>query len=154
MAWVTGINVTRLPTHLRFTSEGGCWCEDKLDSRHLLSRGHSRAVGCQGLAYLPVSLLCPFHSEPRSQDRRRRQQPLTHRPTSSSLAPSLNLAPGSSLASSPSMGSCLPSSLSISGLYPLPPKSGWTSLGSCHRGYRPGSLLGLNQPLQLPCPLT
>ncbi|XP_058988332.1 cytosolic carboxypeptidase-like protein 5 isoform X1 [Mustela lutreola] len=54
--------------------------------------------------------------EPRSQDRRRRQQPLTHRPTSSSLAPSLNLAPGSSLASSPSMGSCLlPSSLSISG---------------------------------------
>ncbi|XP_027476201.1 cytosolic carboxypeptidase-like protein 5 isoform X2 [Zalophus californianus] len=53
--------------------------------------------------------------EPRSQDRRRRQQPLTHRPTSSILAPSLNPA-SSSPASSPSMGSCLlPSSLSISG---------------------------------------
>ncbi|XP_032247477.1 cytosolic carboxypeptidase-like protein 5 isoform X2 [Phoca vitulina] len=53
--------------------------------------------------------------EPRSQDRRRRQQPLTHRPTSSIPAPSPNPA-SSSPASSPSMGSCLlPSSLSISG---------------------------------------
>ncbi|XP_025310186.3 cytosolic carboxypeptidase-like protein 5 isoform X2 [Canis lupus dingo] len=53
--------------------------------------------------------------EPRSQDRRRRQQPLTHRPTSSSLAPSPNPASFSPV-SSHSMGSCLlPSSLSISG---------------------------------------
>uniref|UniRef100_A0A8D1GIT4 Cytosolic carboxypeptidase-like protein 5 n=1 Tax=Sus scrofa TaxID=9823 RepID=A0A8D1GIT4_PIG len=53
--------------------------------------------------------------EPRSQDRRRRQQPLTHRPASSTLAPSLAPAP-SHLASSQSVGSCLlPSTLSISG---------------------------------------
>uniref|UniRef100_A0A8D1TXB4 Cytosolic carboxypeptidase-like protein 5 n=1 Tax=Sus scrofa TaxID=9823 RepID=A0A8D1TXB4_PIG len=53
--------------------------------------------------------------EPRSQDRRRRQQPLTHRPASSTLAPSLAPAP-SHLASSQSVGSCLlPSALSISG---------------------------------------
>ncbi|XP_029793975.1 cytosolic carboxypeptidase-like protein 5 isoform X3 [Suricata suricatta] len=53
--------------------------------------------------------------EPRSQDRRRRQQPLTHRPTSSSMAPSSNPA-SSSPAASQSMGPCLlPSSLSISG---------------------------------------
>ncbi|XP_058407584.1 cytosolic carboxypeptidase-like protein 5 isoform X1 [Diceros bicornis minor] len=53
--------------------------------------------------------------EPRSQDRRRRQQPLTHRPTSSSLAPSPTPA-SSSPASSRNMGSCLlPNSLSISG---------------------------------------
>ncbi|XP_043460264.1 cytosolic carboxypeptidase-like protein 5 isoform X2 [Prionailurus bengalensis] len=53
--------------------------------------------------------------EPRSQDRRRRQQPLTHRPTSSGLAPSPNPA-SSSPAASHNMGSCLlPSSFSISG---------------------------------------
>ncbi|XP_047638401.1 cytosolic carboxypeptidase-like protein 5 isoform X2 [Phacochoerus africanus] len=53
--------------------------------------------------------------EPRSQDRRRRQQPLTHRPASSALAPSPAPAP-SHLASSQSVGSCLlPSALSISG---------------------------------------
>ncbi|XP_053523033.1 cytosolic carboxypeptidase-like protein 5 isoform X4 [Artibeus jamaicensis] len=53
--------------------------------------------------------------EPRNQDRRRRQQPLAHRPTSSSLAPSPT-PPCSSPASSRNMGSCLlPDSLSISG---------------------------------------
>lgn len=115
MAWITGINVRGLSTHLRFTSEVGCWYEDKLESRYPLSRGPSRAVECQGLIYLPFYLLCPFCSEPRSQDRRRRQQPLTHRPTSSSLAPSPNPASFSPV-SSHSMGSCLlPSSLSISG---------------------------------------
>ncbi|XP_061066726.1 cytosolic carboxypeptidase-like protein 5 isoform X2 [Eubalaena glacialis] len=52
--------------------------------------------------------------EPRSQDRRRRQQPLTHRPTSSSPAPSPT--PVSSNTASLHMGSCLlPNSLSISG---------------------------------------
>uniref|UniRef100_A0A5F9CNL2 Cytosolic carboxypeptidase-like protein 5 n=1 Tax=Oryctolagus cuniculus TaxID=9986 RepID=A0A5F9CNL2_RABIT len=53
--------------------------------------------------------------EPRSQDRRRRQQPLNHRPTAGSLAPSP--APASSgPASSRSLGSCLlPSSLSVAG---------------------------------------
>ncbi|XP_012781673.2 cytosolic carboxypeptidase-like protein 5 isoform X2 [Ochotona princeps] len=53
--------------------------------------------------------------EPRNQDRRRRQQPLSHRPTASSLAPSptpVSSGPGSSR----NLGSCLlPSSLSISG---------------------------------------
>ncbi|XP_039094216.1 cytosolic carboxypeptidase-like protein 5 isoform X1 [Hyaena hyaena] len=53
--------------------------------------------------------------EPRSQDRRRRQQPLTHRPTSSGVAPSSNPA-SSSPAASHSVGSCLlPGSLSVSG---------------------------------------
>ncbi|XP_036080476.1 cytosolic carboxypeptidase-like protein 5 isoform X3 [Rousettus aegyptiacus] len=53
--------------------------------------------------------------EPRSQDRRRRQQPLTHRPVSSSLAPFPTPA-SSSLVSSRNMGSCLLSnSLGISG---------------------------------------
>ncbi|XP_039743526.1 cytosolic carboxypeptidase-like protein 5 isoform X4 [Pteropus medius] len=53
--------------------------------------------------------------EPRSQDRRRRQQPLTHRPISSSLAPFPTPA-SSSLVSSRNMGSCLLSnSLGISG---------------------------------------
>ncbi|EFB20547.1 hypothetical protein PANDA_001668, partial [Ailuropoda melanoleuca] len=53
--------------------------------------------------------------EPRSQDRRRRQQPLTHRPTSSSLAPSPNPT-SSSPASSHSTGPCLlPSAFSVSG---------------------------------------
>ncbi|XP_059973206.1 cytosolic carboxypeptidase-like protein 5 isoform X2 [Mesoplodon densirostris] len=52
--------------------------------------------------------------EPRSQDRRRRQQPLTHRPTSSS--PSASPTPVSSNTASLHMGSCLlPNSLSISG---------------------------------------
>ncbi|KAM5292255.1 cytosolic carboxypeptidase-like protein 5 isoform 1-T1 [Ctenodactylus gundi] len=54
--------------------------------------------------------------EPRSQDRRRRQLPLTPRPTASSLAPCP--APTSSgPASSHNLGSCLlPSAFSISGL--------------------------------------
>lgn len=53
-------------------------------------------------------------AEPRSQDRRQRQQPVTHRPTSSSLAPSPT--PASSNLASSHMGSCLlPNSLSISG---------------------------------------
>lgn len=60
MAWVTGINVPSLPTHLRFTSEGGCWCEDKLDSRHLLSRGQQQSGGVPGprlfALFSPVSL--------------------------------------------------------------------------------------------------
>ncbi|TKC48934.1 hypothetical protein EI555_007083 [Monodon monoceros] len=61
----------------------------------------------------PFICLCPFHSEPRSQDRRRRQQPLTHHPTSSSPAPSPT--PVSSNTASLHMGSCLlPSSLGIS----------------------------------------
>ncbi|XP_060024573.1 cytosolic carboxypeptidase-like protein 5 isoform X1 [Lagenorhynchus albirostris] len=52
--------------------------------------------------------------EPRSQDRRRRQQPLTHHPTSSSPAPSPT--PVSSNTASLHMGSCLlPNSLGISG---------------------------------------
>ncbi|XP_060165042.1 cytosolic carboxypeptidase-like protein 5 isoform X2 [Globicephala melas] len=52
--------------------------------------------------------------EPRSQDRRRRQQPLTHHPTSSSPAPSQT--PVSSNTASLHMGSCLlPNSLGISG---------------------------------------
>ncbi|XP_024620232.1 cytosolic carboxypeptidase-like protein 5 isoform X2 [Neophocaena asiaeorientalis asiaeorientalis] len=52
--------------------------------------------------------------EPRSQDRRRRQQPLTHHPTSSSPAPSPT--PVSSNTASVHMGSCLlPNSLGISG---------------------------------------
>ncbi|XP_005400505.1 PREDICTED: cytosolic carboxypeptidase-like protein 5 isoform X1 [Chinchilla lanigera] len=53
--------------------------------------------------------------EPRSQDRRRRQQPLTNSSTASSLAPSSTPA-SSGPASSRSLGSCLlPNSLSISG---------------------------------------
>ncbi|XP_004451530.1 cytosolic carboxypeptidase-like protein 5 isoform X3 [Dasypus novemcinctus] len=53
--------------------------------------------------------------EPRSQDRRRRQQPLTHRPTASSLIPSPTPT-SSGPAPSRSLGSCLlPTSLSISG---------------------------------------
>ncbi|XP_059882937.1 cytosolic carboxypeptidase-like protein 5 isoform X2 [Delphinus delphis] len=52
--------------------------------------------------------------EPRSQDRRRRQQPLTHHPTSSSPAPSPT--PVSSNTASLHMGSCLlPNSLGTSG---------------------------------------
>ena len=27
-----------LSTHLRFTSEEGCWCDNKLENRHLLTR--------------------------------------------------------------------------------------------------------------------
>lgn len=61
--------------------------------------------------------------EPRCPDRRRRQQPLNHRPTTSSLAPSPTLA-SSGPASSRNLGSCLlPNSFSLSGLYPLPLKS-------------------------------
>ncbi|KAL2773691.1 cytosolic carboxypeptidase-like protein 5 isoform 1 [Daubentonia madagascariensis] len=53
--------------------------------------------------------------EPRSQDRRRRQQPLNHRPTASSLAPSPGPA-SSGPAPSRNLGSCLlPNSLSLSG---------------------------------------
>ncbi|XP_042552631.1 cytosolic carboxypeptidase-like protein 5 isoform X1 [Dipodomys spectabilis] len=53
--------------------------------------------------------------EPRSQDRRKRQQPLNHRPTASSLAPPPTSA-SSGPASSRNIGSCLlPNSLSISG---------------------------------------
>ncbi|PNI72443.1 AGBL5 isoform 5, partial [Pan troglodytes] len=65
--------------------------------------------------------------EPRSQDRRRRQQPLNHRPAGS-LAPSP--APTSSgPASSHKLGSCLlPDSFNIPGLYLLPLKSGFASL--------------------------
>ncbi|CAO2604095.1 Cytosolic carboxypeptidase-like protein 5 [Lemmus lemmus] len=58
---------------------------------------------------------CPFHSEPRCPDRRRRQQPMNHRPTTSSLAPSPTLA-SSGPASSRNLGPCLlPNSLSLSG---------------------------------------
>ncbi|XP_077008491.1 cytosolic carboxypeptidase-like protein 5 isoform X3 [Tamandua tetradactyla] len=53
--------------------------------------------------------------EPRSQDRRRQQQPLTHRPTASSLVSSPTPT-SSGPASSRNLGSCLlPNSLSISG---------------------------------------
>ncbi|XP_075391635.1 cytosolic carboxypeptidase-like protein 5 isoform X1 [Tenrec ecaudatus] len=53
--------------------------------------------------------------EPRNQDRRRRQQPLTHRPTASSLVPSPTPT-SSGPTCSRNMGSCLLSnSLSISG---------------------------------------
>ncbi|KAM4867729.1 cytosolic carboxypeptidase-like protein 5 isoform 1-T1 [Thomomys bottae] len=53
--------------------------------------------------------------EPRSQDRRKRQQPLNHRPTASSLAPPPTPA-SSGPASSRNLGSCLlPNSLNISG---------------------------------------
>uniref|UniRef100_A0A287CV47 Cytosolic carboxypeptidase-like protein 5 n=1 Tax=Ictidomys tridecemlineatus TaxID=43179 RepID=A0A287CV47_ICTTR len=53
--------------------------------------------------------------EPRSQDRRRRQQPLNHRPPASSLAPSPTPA-STGPASSRNLGSCLlPNSLSLSG---------------------------------------
>ncbi|XP_049759556.1 cytosolic carboxypeptidase-like protein 5 isoform X1 [Elephas maximus indicus] len=53
--------------------------------------------------------------EPRSQDRRRRQQPLTHRPTASSLVPSPTPT-SSSPATSRNLGSCLlRNSLSVSG---------------------------------------
>ncbi|XP_003787508.1 cytosolic carboxypeptidase-like protein 5 isoform X1 [Otolemur garnettii] len=53
--------------------------------------------------------------EPRSQDRRRRQQPMNHRPTASSLAPSPGPA-SSGPVSSRNMGSCLlPNSLSLTG---------------------------------------
>lgn len=105
-------------------------------------------------------LTCPFiclsllHSEPRSQDRRRRQQPLTHRPVSSSLAPFPTPA-SSSLVSSRNMGSCLLSnSLGISGLYPLPLKSELASpLLTYHAGHRPGSRLGTKKSLQLHCHL-
>uniref|UniRef100_G3TZY2 Cytosolic carboxypeptidase-like protein 5 n=1 Tax=Loxodonta africana TaxID=9785 RepID=G3TZY2_LOXAF len=53
--------------------------------------------------------------EPRSQDRRRRQQPLTHRPTASSLVPS-PIPTSSGPATSHNLGSCLlRNSLSVSG---------------------------------------
>ncbi|XP_075811846.1 cytosolic carboxypeptidase-like protein 5 isoform X1 [Microtus pennsylvanicus] len=53
--------------------------------------------------------------ETRCPDRRRRQQPLNHRPATSSLAPSPTLA-SSAPASSRNLGSCLlPNSLSLSG---------------------------------------
>uniref|UniRef100_A0A667G7D3 Peptidase M14 domain-containing protein n=1 Tax=Lynx canadensis TaxID=61383 RepID=A0A667G7D3_LYNCA len=105
----------------------------------------SRPTGLPGASLTcPFISLCPFHSEPRSQDRRRRQQPLTHRPTSSSLAPSPNPA-SSSPAASHNMGSCLlPSSFSISGLYLLPPKSGLASVMVIGKG-----LLGTGP--RIPC---
>ncbi|XP_005371399.1 cytosolic carboxypeptidase-like protein 5 isoform X1 [Microtus ochrogaster] len=62
--------------------------------------------------------------EPRCPDRRRRQQPLNHRPTTSSLAPSPTLA-SSGPASSRNLGSCLlPNSLSLSGSSCSFPSSG------------------------------
>nr|KAF6428883.1 ATP/GTP binding protein like 5 [Molossus molossus] len=78
----------------------------------------SRSAGLPGLGSSTQKVnhrvLGPVR-EPRSQDRRRRQQPLTHRLTSSSLAPSPTPA-NSNPASSRNMGSCLlPNSLSISG---------------------------------------
>ncbi|XP_036191003.1 cytosolic carboxypeptidase-like protein 5 isoform X3 [Myotis myotis] len=78
----------------------------------------SRSAGLPGLGSSTQKVnhrvLGPVR-EPRSQDRRRRQQPLTYHLTSSSLASSPTPA-SSSLASSRNMGSCLlPSSLSISG---------------------------------------
>ncbi|XP_066864033.1 cytosolic carboxypeptidase-like protein 5 isoform X2 [Kogia breviceps] len=77
----------------------------------------SRPAGLPGLGSstqkVSHQVLGPVR-EPRSQDRRRRQQPLTHRPTSSSPAPSPT--PVSSNTASLHVGSCLlPSSLSLSG---------------------------------------
>uniref|UniRef100_A0A8D0T0H5 Cytosolic carboxypeptidase-like protein 5 n=1 Tax=Sus scrofa TaxID=9823 RepID=A0A8D0T0H5_PIG len=80
--------------------------------------------------------------EPRSQDRRRRQQPLTHRPASSTLAPSLAPAP-SHLASSQSVGSCLlPSTLSISG----------SSCSFLSSGDKPGAVMVIGKGLLGPGP--
>ncbi|XP_070284961.1 LOW QUALITY PROTEIN: cytosolic carboxypeptidase-like protein 5 [Myotis yumanensis] len=78
----------------------------------------SRSAGLPGLGSSTQKVnhrvLGPVR-EPRSQDRRRRQQPLTYHLTSSSLSSSPTPV-SSSLASSRNMGSCLlPSSLSISG---------------------------------------
>nr|XP_053780474.1 cytosolic carboxypeptidase-like protein 5 isoform X5 [Desmodus rotundus] len=78
----------------------------------------SRSAGLPGLGSstqkVSHRVLGPVR-EPRNQDKRRRQQPLAHRPTSSSLAPSPTPA-SSSPASSRNTGSCLlPNSLSISG---------------------------------------
>ncbi|XP_052042191.1 cytosolic carboxypeptidase-like protein 5 isoform X2 [Apodemus sylvaticus] len=78
----------------------------------------SRTAGLPGLGSstqkVSHRVLGPVR-EPRCPDRRRRQQPLTHRPTTSSLAPSPTLA-SSGPTSSRNMGSCLlPNSLSLSG---------------------------------------
>lgn len=37
--WITGINIRGLSTCLRFTSEKGCWCDNRLENRHLLTEG-------------------------------------------------------------------------------------------------------------------
>ncbi|XP_028730330.1 cytosolic carboxypeptidase-like protein 5 isoform X1 [Peromyscus leucopus] len=78
----------------------------------------SRPAGLPGLSSstqkVSHRVLGPVR-EPRCPDRRRRQQPLNHRPTTSSLAPSPTL-PSSGPASSRNLGSCLlPNSLNLSG---------------------------------------
>lgn len=115
-------------------------------------RRASRAVEWQCLSYLPFYLLVSPYSEPRSQDRRRRQQPLTHHPASSRLVPAPTPA-SSHPASSCNMGSCLlPSALSLSGLYALPLKYELaTSFLPYHPQCRQGSWLGLKKSLQLCC---
>lgn len=121
---MVGVSSRCLSSQLLQNRAGDCFV-DKLENRHLLTMPGQQVSE----AHLTVSHLlylyplCPFHSEPRCPDRRRRQQPLNHRPTTSSLAPSPTLA-SSGPASSQNLGSCLlPNSLSLSGLYPLPLKS-------------------------------